>query len=63
MTDHEIFNLAKNAAKAHSDKIDEQMAFQVGFLKAHITMMCDILDNTRSELKRVQQELNSIGEL
>ena len=54
---------AEEAAKKHSDKPDEQYAYQAGYLKGTITELCAIIECTRMELKRVNQELNSIGEL
>ena len=58
-----LIKKAEDAAKAHSDRIDSQYAFQVGYLKGTIRELCAIIECTRMELKRVNQELNSIGEL
>lgn len=57
-----MFKEAEDAAKQHSDKIDSQYAYQVGYLKAKIIELCSIINSTRSELERVSQELNQIGE-
>lgn len=54
---------AIDASKKHSDQLDSQLAFQVGYLKAIIANLCYTIESTRDELKLVQQELNSIGEL
>ena len=49
------------AAETHSMKYNadqaDRLAYEVGALRAYIRDVCDILENTRAELKQVQAEL------
>ena len=47
----ETYSLKYNADPA------DRLAYEVGALRAYIRDVCDILDNTRDELKAVQAEL------
>ena len=58
----QIFKESEDASKQHSDKLDSQYAYQVGYLKVKIIELCAIINTTRSELNRVSLELNQIGE-
>lgn len=54
---------AIDASKKHSPNLDSQLAFQVGYMKGLINQLCYTIESTQDELKLVQMELNSIGEL
>jgi len=49
------------AAETHSIKYNadqaDRLAYEIGALRAYIRDVCDILENTRAELKQVQAEL------
>ena len=59
----ELIQEAVKASKNHSDQLDSQLAFQNGYMQAIIRNLCYIIESARDELKIVQEQLNSIGEL
>lgn len=59
----ELIQEAIDASKQHSDQLDSQLAYQVGYMKAIISNLCYTIQSTQDELRLVQMELNSIGEL
>ncbi len=54
---------AIDASKQPSPHLDSQLAFQVGYMKSIISNLCYTIESTRDELKLVQMELKSTGEL
>jgi hypothetical protein len=54
---------AEKAAKAHSPNADMQYAYLSGYLMSELRIAYNIIDNARDELRTLQQELNSIGEI
>ena len=57
-----IIQAAKEAAKQHSTNIDSQYAFLSGYLMTELRIAYNIIEDAKSELRTLQQELNSIGE-
>jgi hypothetical protein len=58
-----LIQQAIDASKKHSTTLDSQLAFQVGYMKGIINNLCYTMQNVQDELKLVQQQLNSIGEI
>ena len=58
-----IIDIAIKAAQDHSPNLDSQNAFLSGYLMSELRAAYHIIENARDELKIVQQQLNSIGEL
>lgn len=54
---------AIDASKKHSPNLDSQLAFQVGYMKGLINQLCYTIESTQDELRLVQMELKSTGEL
>ena len=57
MNADELIKAAENYSQKYSDNPADRLAYEVGALRAYIRDVCDILDNTRDELKAVQAEL------
>ena len=58
-----IINDAIEISERNSTTADMKLACQVGYLRATIFNLCDILNTTQDELKSLSQQLNSLGEL
>jgi hypothetical protein len=58
-----IIERAKQAATQHSPNRDSQYAYLSGYLMSELRLAYITIENARTELRALQQELNSIGEI
>ena len=58
-----IVERSKEKAKKHSEEIGSQYAYLSGVLTVELYHAYSLLEMAREELKRMKQELNSIGEI
>jgi len=58
-----LLNEAKKKQKNHSEEIGSQYAYLSGVLTVELYHAYSLLEMAREELKRMKQELNSIGEI
>ena len=57
MNADELIKAAETYSQKYNADPADRLAYEVGALRAYIRDVCDILDNTRDELKAVQAEL------